>query len=283
MNCPHCGNPVSGTESFCSVCGAPQAAQQPQPPVQQLQQPVGLTLRQLLARLFTEPLFLTMCILESVSVAAAIFLNGIFSLGNIVPHVPGVLFVIFLWMLYAQSRKGDADPKSMRYISGTCFAVYIVNWVSAGALMLSGLLLCAVSGALSGFMDTVMDAVLGSVSGINTVLDVFKLTGTALFVVIGIMALLTGVVTMLLNLFGYRNIHRFAQSAYRSAESGVWQPVQLKTAHTWLMVYGILQAIGALSSLGSLSGLLGSGCGAAALIVASLWLRKHFPDNANIC
>ena len=68
MNCPHCGNPVSEAESFCSVCGAPQAAQQPQ-------QPVGLTLRQLLARLFTEPLFLTMCILESVSVAAAIFLN----------------------------------------------------------------------------------------------------------------------------------------------------------------------------------------------------------------
>ncbi len=282
MNCPHCGNPVSEAESFCSVCGAPQAAQQPQQP-QPPQQPVGLTLRQLLARLFTEPLFLTMCILESVSVAAAIFLNGIFSLGNIVPHVPGVLFVIFLWMLYAQSRKGDADPKSMRYISGTCFAVYIVNWVSAGVLMLSGLLLCAVSGALSGFMDTVMDAVLGSVSGINTVLDVFKLTGTALFVVIGIMALLTGVVTMLLNLFGYRNIHRFAQSAYRSAESGVWQPVQLKAAHTWLMVYGILQAIGALSRLSSLSGLLGSGCGAAALIVASLWLRKHFPDNANIC
>lgn len=283
MNCPHCGNPVSEAESFCSVCGAPQAAQQPQPPVQQPQQPVGLTLRQLLARLFTEPLFLTMCILESVSVAAAILLNGIFSFGNIVTHVPGVLFVIFLWMLYAQSRKGDADPKSMRYISGTCFAVYIVNWVSAGALMLGGLLLCAVGGALSGFMDTVMDAVLGSVSGINAALDAFKLTGTALFVVLGIIVILTGVVTMLLNIFGYRNIHRFAQSAYRSAESGVWQPVQLKAAHTWLMVYGILQAIGALSRLSSLSGLLGSGCGAAALIVASLWLRKHFPDNANIC
>lgn len=283
MNCPHCGNPVSEAESFCSVCGAPQAAQQPQPPVQQPQQPVGLTLRQLLARLFTEPLFLTMCILESVSVAAAILLNGIFSFGNIVTHVPGVLFVIFLWMLYAQSRKGDADPKSMRYISGTCFAVYIVNWVSAGALMLGGLLLCAVGGALSGFMDTVMDAVLGSVSGINAALDAFKLTGTALFVVLGIIVILTGVVTMLLNIFGYRNIHRFAQSVYRSAESGVWQPVQLKAAHTWLMVYGILQALGALSSLGSLSGLLGGGCGAAALIVASLWLRKHFPDNANIC
>jgi hypothetical protein len=88
----------------------------------------------------TDGLFLVMCILMS---ASCIF-------GLLVGRIPtlNILFTIFMWLAYAQARKGILDSTHLRSLSGTTFAMYVINYVAAGLVALAGFMIAFVLSVL---------------------------------------------------------------------------------------------------------------------------------------
>ncbi len=217
-------------------------------------------------------LFLTICILLTVSCGLAIF-DGSFD-------VITILLTIFSWLTFSQAKKGFADSSNIRRISGTVYALYIIEYVLAGIIAVCGLLISVVFGFASANADIFNELIyefeteMGEYSQITELL--FSASAVMFLVVFAIVAL----IVFLINFFGLRSIHKFIQSLYRSIDAGRIFFVKCRSAWTWLMVFGILSAISALSSASSASSLAlySEGAMAAALIVASVLVRKHFSE-----
>ena len=46
-----------------------------------------------------------------------------------------------MWLTYAQARKGILDSTHLRSLSGTTFAVYVINYVAAGCVAFVGIMI----------------------------------------------------------------------------------------------------------------------------------------------
>lgn len=238
MKCTSCGFEEEMEFSFCPQCGAAATQELTESaPVAQVNPAAEKVLQ-----IIRDRLFLVVCILMSVSCGVQLIGSG--------PNVLSILFTIFLWLTYAQGRKGIADAKHLRCISGTVYAQYII--VNVGAILMI---------VVGGLLGLVFGALVSDTTIVNEVLSAFEMapvdtaaiqgllgsvSGAVIFVIFGFV----GAAMLVVNLFSNRYIHRFAKSVYTGVESGNLELKHTKAAYTWLYIFGIASGISLLGSLG---------------------------------
>ncbi len=290
MKCKNCGFERTEDFKFCPNCGQSsleaEQTQNPAPDSEQAQktdfsgeqaipaQPITLQspMAERMLSLFKDSFFLVLCILQS---AALLFE---FCCSNF--SVLGILFTIFLWLIYAQSKNNITDIKNMRSISGTIFAKYVINWVVCGIFAFFGILLTAFYSVLSVYGIDIMNMLRDKLDNFGGKYYGFLVRNLSVGVIlIGIIFIIAAIVVAVINVFATRSIHRFAQSVYQSSENSAIPIVKKNTAQSWFLVIGILKGISAFFALsGNAFGFLTAGCSAAVYVFAYLLIKKYFSD-----
>lgn len=277
MKCVFCGAEIDDAAAFCPNCGR-QLRENTVPVTGTVVNPDGTPVSGgFRAHLLNQDkaLLLVLAILSTVSAGASFIAGGL----STIPLFP-VLYTIFLWLIYSKFSAGEIHSKAIRWVSGTVFAEYVFAWIGAVILGLAGLILL-LGGSVLGIGTSVLDEIMDSAElsePLSSLLLLIPGGITAVIMVLGIGLLVAAVLTALFNQLGTRKIHRFVQSLYQSAENDRSWLVDPKAAATWMLVFGIFEAISAVS-VGGL-GLLAVGCSAAAHIVGYVIVKKAFVDQA---
>ena len=264
MRCESCGYESGQDFTFCPHCGAPAPDSLSQTNIV----PANTAADKILHAL-QDPLFFILCILISACCGLQLLGSGL--------NLLTVLFTIFLWLTYAQARKGIADANHLRCISGTVYAQYILVTVGAILVIVVGVLLGILFSALTN-NSSIMQEILSAFDNIpvdtNLIAQVFGALSGA---VILILCVLVGAVMLVVNLLSTRYIHRFAKSVYESIQSGTLALQHGKTAYGWLLAFGIIDALRFLTVLdsGNITAVLSSGATCATPIVAALLIKKY--------
>ncbi len=229
--------------------------------------------------------FLTICVLYTIAVGLPI-LTSLSSSFNL--DIIGLLFTIGLWMLYANA-KNTPETDSLAFsapnlLSGTVKASRIITLVCSIIFMVCGVLfgICVpILNSAPDFKEAFVaefQAAQFTIAGNafrfadNADLAIAILIGLAVgFIVLGILML------VLNYCFFYRYLHRLTYSVCENIKNGSaidYVPALRK----WMLVLGIFEAIAA-TSAGSVVGVGAAGCSAAAMIVASVWLKESFENN----
>lgn len=258
MKCMNCGYDNNENAKFCQGCGSDLTSNR---------SPLSGRMLPLLE----DTMFMVLCIVQSVST--------LFSLAGGGLPVIGILATVFLWLFFAQGRKGIVHSKHLRCISGTVYASYIIGLVVSCIAAVCGILLVILSFAVdtTGLWD-----MLYSELGIN--MNNFGkgllLTAKFFWVLVFVILVIAAIVNICLTIFGTRSIHRFVQSVYKNLEDGQTEIVKCSAAKTWMMVFGVVNAVLALLSLisGSVSSFLGTGCMAAVYIMGNMLVNKYLDE-----
>lgn len=264
MKCPHCEYERSEAFAFCPKCGKP-STRDPESVV------VCPTPR--ILAFIKNDLFLVICILLTVSVATSLFSGGF--------NIINILITIFAWLTYAGGRKNVVEHNHIRVISGSIYAMYVINNVAAiimavtgaiysvtmlGLPFLSGINIEKIITEEIGPMITVSAAVLALIS--------------AMAMFLGLFLIVIAIIMLILNVAGLKKIHLFIQSLYKSAEAGEENLVGANKVQPWIIIFAVITVLSALSSIssGELMEFLSNGIFAAALIIFSVLIGKHFCD-----
>ena len=161
-----------------------------------------------------DPLFLTMCILLSVSVVLS------FSL------IP-LLIMIAMWIAYSKALSGQSLESPAKLCAGAFKASYIINWVSMGFILVSGAILCVAAivipldvdlGAESEELFKTLVEIINTYGDVTvTVEDIssgyFMKT---FFGILGVSFLFAGIMISLINKFYHIPLYKMAVSLKES-------------------------------------------------------------------
>lgn len=264
MKCNNCNFETEQDFVYCPNCGAAHTESTNSETNFENAEPVSINpAADRILSVLKDNLFLAVCILVSASAVLSI-------LSATLP-VLSILFTIFLWLVYAGGKKGIADAKYLRYVSGTVFAGYVINFVLAGLILFAGLLCGVFFGAL-GSNSYLLDDILSQTEFSDLAGLFISASGVVLFFLFAFI----GAVYLVLNLLGMRKIHSLAKTTYQSIDCGVLNLPDANSARVWLLVFGICAGVAALSSLAvDASAALSSGCDAAAMIISSVLINKY--------
>ena len=217
-----------------------------------------------------DSLFLAICILMSVVSLISL------SLGNL--PVIEILATVFLWLTYAQATKGIVDTKHLRCISGTVYAQYVINYVVAGLIFVTGIIIAA---AFSFVMQDPslagsIQSALYELNDTAAILSDLILAGSGVLVMV-VFAVCAGF-AVLVNIFITRYIHRFIKSVYTSVNANTLELKYVTAASVCLFIISGCSCISALTALPSVTSMLYNGTTCATTLIAGLLIRKYFPD-----
>ena len=222
--------------------------------------------------------FLTICILTSVSCILGFSNDGL--------PVFNILFTIFLWLVFAASRKDIADARYIRNVSGTVFAYFVVGWVLTGLLIFFEILIALVFSVASNnidFSQILYESLLENdipVLITEEILNIFSSLSVWFFI---IFFLLLIAFVYIFNVLAIRKIHKFVQSVYRSIEMCTFNFVKAKAARNWLFVLGGLQTLSALATITNFTVCTNALCIALIEIFTGVLINIYFiPKNADI-
>lgn len=242
-------------------------------------------------------LFLALAILETITAACSLP-------GGSVPVFP-ILFSIGLWMVWAAARAGKMTERrsGASMVSGTAKALHIVNWVAIGFLCFAAVIFLILTPFFtdeSMLHDELVQEVLaeseadvsvsaqvngvailktgyardaqGYINGLEFGTSdgmTFTMSFAVFFGAFGAVILLFAVCYMLINIFFFRNLHKFTKSLCVSFETGTPALVKVGMLRVWFLVLAILNSIGFLDVFAdaSLLPILKEGCGCAVLYV----------------
>ena len=216
-------------------------------------------------------LFLVICILTSAGCGIEILNEQV--------SIIHVLLTIFLWLVYADGRRGIVNAKNLRCISGTVFASYVVNYIRFALIAAAGVLIGLFT-FLKGSSDIwslLLDKL--EIDFIPKILiTASNLLITILGVFIAVICVGVAIVGIVLNRIGYRKLHKFAQMIYLSADSE--EPIFYHAfqVRIWTMVFAVLYYISAAFSFVRLD--LAQSAGnvifATVFLISSIWIGKFF-------
>lgn len=277
MKCPHCYADNPDGAKYCSCCGEPIVVQethdfssqtfsssQPFSAEQTAENP-GFGFRAKLLSL-TGPWLLSLAILETVAAAVG--------LANRDFEIFAILSAVFLWLMYSSAKKGTVDLKNLRRYVAVSRAKYIVMLVAVGLFAVVGVLAIA----LAPFSDKLPENVFVYAEGELEFLAEYG--DNVVLIACGIVLLTVAAVLLVFTLCGYKKIHNYLRSLYISAENDAYTPDNPDQAGKWMIVFGVLNVISALSggvrsvSGGLNIGLISSGCSAAVLFIGYAVLKK---------
>lgn len=258
MKCTNCGYDNIENAKFCQRCGSALAFYRQ-------------SLSERMLQLMNDNNFMVLCILYSVSTGLSLIRGSL--------PIVSILMTIFLWMVFAQGKKGIINSNHIRYISGTIFASYVITWVWCCLVALCGILLIVLSltvdttrlwSRLASELGSYMDDYLQGLGFITNFVLIF----------ISIALIIIAIVCACFNVFGRRSIHRFVQSIYKNLECGQIYLVKCSAARIWMIVFGIVNAISAALALAraGIISFLDEGCLAAAFFLGSVLGSKYFGD-----
>lgn len=255
--------------------------------------------------IFRDTRFLVITILVTVNAVFSLFsgsitINGtklaFFNLAAVFP----VLFCIALWLCWAEGRKsgGDMSTTGLAMASGTAKAMWIVIWVAIGIMAVSAVLLIIGGSAIANYLPfEVIKGLPGDlyqeIPGLKD-LDVFSVPGAytiaknyyetvsnALFIFIGIAALVAIAVLIVFNIFFYRKLHRFIKSICEGVRLDRLDVVYAVPVKNWLIViavFNFIGAVGSVSGIASFFGFAGGLCSGVASILSSVMIKRYFAD-----
>lgn len=278
MKCRNCGFEADGDFKFCPVCGAEAVTEYDAytPPESKTE-----LFKAKLLGMVKDELFMVLCILETISVGAGI-LGGSFNLF-------GILFTIFMWLVWSRARSGLLDVASMRRISGTVYATYVIEWVVCGLLAVCGFAMFAISSTIDSYVNEIYstlaefdiaylyDELIAILREAGITTNIFSI----LFIILGIVMVVAAIAIAIVNVFGTRKLHRFAKSLYIGAESEDPVVVSANGAAIWMLICGIFNGLSALGSIGDISMIVSAtsgACSAAVYILAYVMVKKHITN-----
>lgn len=266
MKCARCGFESAEDFNFCPVCSEPQT------PVE----PVSINpAADVVMPALKDNLFLAICILITIYCGLAL-------VSGTLPLIQ-ILATIFLWLVYAQSKKGFVSENRLRNVSGTIYAGYVINNVVFGIIAFCGIFiggifnLVANTAEFTEIMAETLTEYEINLGDIDLTDELMSLGGW----VIGFVFLFIAAIGLLINILGYRKIHRFAKSIYQSVMYGAVNFENARGAKNWLIVFGVFTAISAVGSISSGIVAVSSGCLAAAQIIASVLIVKYLIPTQN--
>jgi len=284
MKCNNCGFDCGENAIFCPECGVKLETPAPEivnetvndipnenphhsefvQNIPQFRDKVGTTLK--------SNLFLTLCILVSVTAGVGI-VSGAF------PIFP-VLETIFLWLVFAKARKNQLDVKNLRCLSGVVYAKYVVNWVLSALLLVLSLILGVFSDVLisAGLVSEITSELSEEFSQFEDLMGLIG-AGIGISLVVKLIAAATfisAIIIVLINVLGYKNIHRFTKSFYTAVAQNDEQIVEkASTAASWFIVFAVFVGISALTSIGDGKAFIQLASHCASLIVLTVLLKKY--------
>ncbi len=217
-------------------------------------------------------LFLVICVLVSGASVFSLATGGI--------PLLHILMSVFLWLAFAQSKKGFADGGHLRCVSGTLYANYVIVNVSTILIIVSGALLGFAWQVVSNMdiMQEIMDEVIGIVGMEYTYMveSLFNISG---YLIIGIFVGI-GLVGLLINVLGFRKIHRLAKSIYQSVDFCVCKFENVKGAKNWMVAFAVFYLISAAGSLVNWQVNAGvtNACVGVAMILGSILVDKYLAE-----
>lgn len=264
MKCTNCGYENDLAFDVCPVCNQKATpALNPEAPVS----PLAARLK----GLFSDTLFLVICILMTVSVGIGVIGANF--------DVIKILYTVFLWLCYVNCRGDIIESRYVRNLSGTVYASYVITNVVLGILAVCGIIVGAImpivaaNAEIMNFIKNELAEELGELT--ETLIPLIASSGI-LLIIFTVIACGIGFV---INFLGRRAIHRFIKSQYVALDCGMEDTAYLGAAKGWLMAFGVLSAVGALSSIGDFGALLANGSYAAALIIGSILIGRHYSAN----
>lgn len=270
MKCPNCLKENNYDARYCLYCGSQLFAQT------QTNTAWGTKI----VEAIKSKLFFALCIITSVGLGFCVFSGSI--------NILAVLATIFLWLVYIKAQKGVVDVNNMRNLSGTFYAFYVINYILSALLFLCTGILSLFAGlgyaSLTGQIDQSFISEFNEALFSNPLLNSFalELSVSTVIVIIWIFViilLVMSVVTLLINVFANRKIHRFIKSLYQSVNDTQINPLtHSQNATVWLWVFGIFNAVSSLYTFVAgqfMAGLSGI-CFATVYILFAIIIKQYF-------
>ena len=263
MKCTNCGFENEVEFAFCPECGtATEVLTDDAVALEVANPPATNPIADKTLAALKHPLFLTVCILVSASALIGLADGGL--------PVLSILATVFLWLIFAKSRKDVIHTEMMRCVSGVVFADYVISYVAVGLLLVVGALLAAVIAIAAG-SATMFDEIVNGLGLMDAeYIDLVEILLSASGAVVFLVCALFAAIGFVFNFFGTRKVHGFVKSLYKANQNDATAVLYVKEAKTWLLILGILGAV--FSGL-SLAGLVSG----AAMIVAPILVGKCFP------
>ncbi|MBR2327429.1 MAG: hypothetical protein IKA51_02290 [Clostridia bacterium] len=277
MKCNNCGYEDVEVFKFCPKCGAVAVTEDAvscEAPVEATRT-VNAAAEKILG-IIKDPLFLTVCILVSVSSGLSVVFGSF--------PVLSILATVFLWIIFAKGCSNKVEAGQLKWISGVTYANYIVNMVVCSIFAAVGVIfaiLFSFATVNSELLGYIMEASENepSLAEILAMLEAANIGFAFVMVIVFIVFAVVGVVGIVLNLFSWRYIHAMTKSVYKSVEKGELKIEKASAAYAWLMAFGVINAVSAVFSIGGqdiILTFLTTGVMAAALIIASILVKKSF-------
>ncbi len=271
MLCNNCGFETSEPAEFCPNCGRTLSKECLS--TNEYERIPCNPIKERFLNAFKDNMFLSLCILVSISSALQIVFENL--------PLFTILFTIFLWIIFASSKKDEVNDKMMRCVSGTIYAQKIVLIVAGGLIALCVAAICSAFALVGGsidFYEIFSEAV--DISGLDIPLQILQFTSSVLIVVF-IFALVLIIAVLVINFIGLHKIHTFAKSLYTNAQNNVFMPEKADAAKNWLLAFAIFAVISAFGSITDLKSFIANGLDVAIYILAYLLVRKHFSEDFN--
>lgn len=265
-----------------------------------LPQSPGATRRSVITRAYSSGTFLAICILTLVyTVICALpsisfnMIDGVSSFNSQInlPLMP-LLVTIGLWVVYNAAGKGELAASGMKLVSGSLKAIRIVSWIVAILLLVCSVILI-LGGVAVNMAELDMEGIITydedelyelldelspyfSDDVIDKIADIFTdgRLMSIFVIVMGAVFGIAGIVIILLNIFFYGYLYKFARSLREWGEGEADGIRAVRGAANWLIVMAVFSCMGAMS-FSLTSGLL-----AAIYIVTSVLIKRYFYDYA---
>ncbi len=270
MKCPHCEYERDTAFLFCPMCGKSSTHEE---------EPIAVCPTPRILNLIKDNLFLTICILLTVSTSCWLLYGGL--------NVIFILITIFAWLTYAGGKKNIVEHKHIRVISGSVYAIYVINNVTA---IISAV--CGVFYIITIFIPTLLGNItpeeLFNTNKLTTegygLMGLIPLTTMALLwalaMVIGFVLIIVSIAILILNVAGVKKTHRLIKSIYQSAEVGEENIIGANKVGGWLIVFAVFSILSAIVwiSNGNIFGFITEGCFAAVYIIFYILIGRYFKD-----
>lgn len=298
MFCPNCGKQIPENSFFCPFCGANlHNGNAVEPPVN-LEDQSPVSFASVLRKALCSTKFLVMCILVSVAAVLSFVPTtmvdemGFSASANF--DLFAILSTIAMWITYANAKNADAvmSVGGLKFNAIIANIVFVMNWVAAGIITVCGILLCVMGPMFSALFadEAMMEEFYLQITpvfeeyGLSEFLTMFTGDVISIFMIgMGIAFALIGIVIILLNVFYYGKVKKFANNLHISYITNRVTDLRFVTISNWFMVMGIFSIIGSLSSFAVNPAVaIASVSGSVALIVASTWVKQLSEEIAYI-
>jgi len=294
MTCRNCGAEI-GEVKFCPRCGAPQTEEAEHIRTEMAAEavPGAGGVSELYRGIFKDPMFTAVTILITIAAVLSSFsYDSTTGSVSVSFGILTILYAIALWLIFAAARNSEKfSGTGLAMASGVVKASFIIIWVAIVFMLLAGAAFMIGGPQIMNSLplDDLFASGAISISGLpeGSDLSIYGILPSeinigVLTTIAAVVVLIAAVIFVIVNIFFFRNLHKFTKSVCVSLAEDSLDIKKANTSRLWLLVLGIINAVGfvlsaiGVSDIGSVLPTIASGCNVAATILASVMIKKHF-------